>query len=266
MLAEAQNEARLKLCEYLVTLSSADMPEEEIRRILFMLDSLYAGGFRHCYSDFFPLILTIADESNSYSLDWLIANLEKAQALVEQDKIKEAEKFPHLHKPLLKLNDHINLEVARYQYYSANTQKLKDMEIEAKNLQEVRIEMEADAKNLQEARNELEAEAKRAASMQTQYMTILGIFAAIVLAFVGNFSFSSAALQNLLQANPCRIFVMTALVGFLFYNMLCLLLGFLKEINRLEIPWFTRTNWIFNIVIIVLVISVLIYMSYRCLA
>lgn len=236
MLSEDINECRKKLREYIYVMASSDMDETSIRHLLLRLNTLYSHDFRHYYSDFLPLIHTVSQEDNAYSLDWLISNLEKARELVENDIIKGTNELSQLHKPLFKLSDHINLEAARYQYYSSNDQKLKDMEASNKDLQ----------RKLRESVGKLEETAHRASSMQTQYMTILGIFAAVILAFVGHFSFAFSALQNIHSVALYQLIIVLLLSGLIFYNMLCVLMGFLKEINHLEIGWYTKTNWWFN--------------------
>ena len=48
--------------------------------------------------------------------------------LVENDYIAGEKEFKGLYQPLMKLSDHINLEIGRYSYYSINEQKVGDLE------------------------------------------------------------------------------------------------------------------------------------------
>ena len=248
MLLEDIDDLRSKLKGHIFEMATSDMEDNAIRRMLLSLNTLYSTGFRHYYSDFLPIIHSISQEDNAYSLEWLASNLVKARIIVEKDMVEGRNEFQTLHQPLLKLSDHINLEIARYQYYSSNDQKLKDMEVRSKDLQN----------QLKELTEKINVESQNASAMQTQYMTILGIFAAIILAFVGNFSFSTSALQNIHQANIPRLVLVTLIVGFIFYNMICVLLGFLKEINHVYMPWLTKSNWCFNIILIIGIIVTII--------
>ena len=168
MLIEDINESRKKLKEHIFKMATSDMEDNDIRHMLLSLNTLYSTGFRHYYSDFLPIIHTISQEDNEYSLEWLASNLDKARVIVENDMINGQNEFQTLHRPLLKLSDHINLEIARYQYYSSNDQKLKDMEVRSKDLQN----------QLQQLTDKMNVESQNASSMQAQYMTILGVFAA----------------------------------------------------------------------------------------
>ena len=72
--------------------------------------------------------------------------------------------------------------------------------------------------------------------MQTEYTTILGIFAAIILAFTGSFSFSSSVLENIHQASVYRLIIITLIVGFVTFNIICALFDFITRINNKKWP------------------------------
>ena len=56
--------------------------------------------------------------------------------LVENDYIAGEKEFKGLYQPLMKLSDHVNLEIGRYSYYSINEQKVSDLEKKNQTLQE----------------------------------------------------------------------------------------------------------------------------------
>ena len=67
--------------------------------------------------------------------------------------------------------------------------------------------------------------------VEREYITILGIFAAIVLAFVGTFTFSTSVLNNIGQAHFGKILIVACLIFVAFYEIISLLVNFLREIN-----------------------------------
>lgn len=67
--------------------------------------------------------------------------------------------------------------------------------------------------------------------VQREYITILGIFAAIMLAFVGTFTFSTSVLNNVTNTNAYKLSVIAVVIGLVFYNLVSMLLDFLKDIN-----------------------------------
>ncbi len=69
-------------------------------------------------------------------------------------------------------------------------------------------------------------------SIEKEYITILGIFASIVLAFVGNFIFSSSVLQNIAKTNIYRLLLTIDLLGFFFATIILILVRFILHINN----------------------------------
>ena len=251
MLIEESERRQGFLKEYLFEMSVSSMDETDVRRMAIKLKSLYTENFRHSYSDFFPIILEIAGEENKYNLEYLTNNLESVRSLVEFSYVSGDKEFNTLYFPLTKLSDHINLEVARYNYYSINEQKVGDLEIKNQGLQ---VE-------LQNASEKLDKAVKTAGEIQTQYVTILGIFAAIILAFVGSFTFSTTLLDHIGESNIYCLVIIGAIIGLVFYNLMCILLGFLREVNRLPTnspkskTYWSTANFVFNCILFAIIVS-----------
>ena len=85
--------------------------------------------------------------------------------------------------------------------------------------------------------------------MQKEYITILGIFAAIVLAFTGGIVFSSSVLENIDKASIYRLALITFIVGLVFFNLIWLLIDFIRDINGKAI----RKKWILIFVNFILI-------------
>lgn len=62
-----------------------------------------------------------------------------------------------------------------------------------------------------------------------EYVAILGIFAAIVMAFTAGVAFSSSALQNIGQASPIKIGAVLIPLAWFLWNLVGLLIFFLRE-------------------------------------
>lgn len=103
---------------------------------------------------------------------------------------------------------------------------------------------------------------------EKQYITILGIFASIVLAFTGGIAFSTSVLSNIDKASIYRLVFVTSLLGFILFNTICVMFEFVREINNKSLNLtfktiFKKPLWtIPNIVFIaIMIISTL---SYYC--
>lgn len=68
--------------------------------------------------------------------------------------------------------------------------------------------------------------------IEREYITILGIFAAIILAFVGAFTFSTSVLNNIDKASLLKLSCIAFLIGCVFYKLISLLINFLYDINE----------------------------------
>lgn len=220
------------------------------------LKQIYAGGFRHQYSELFPAIKTIS-EGNTYDAEILLENLRLIREYVEQEYSATGQ-FNALYLPLLKLMDHINLELARLTVFNIderrltaidrdfteNKEQLKHSQEQISRAQEqlenvirvmgeertsqesVRIELDKSAKLLEEAN-------KQAENLQTQLVSVLSIFAAIVIAFSGGMSFLGNAISSIQNVIIYRSVLICLLCGLVLFNLVFLLLYIVgKIINR----------------------------------
>lgn len=109
-----------------------------------------------------------------------------------------------------------------------------------------------------------------AKSIETEYITILGIFAAIVLTFVGGATFSTSVLQNISDVNIFRLLLVIDFLAFSLMNIIYVLVKFIfvingkdtnllkiKSINKacIFIAIFILLGWILNINLIPAFIS-----------
>lgn len=86
-------------------------------------------------------------------------------------------------------------------------------------------------KSIGETKDKLEDQIKET---QREYITILGIFASIVLAFVGGSIFSSSVLENMAEVSIYRLLLTIDFLAFVLINMIYLLIKFICKINNIE--------------------------------
>ena len=95
---------------------------------------------------------------------------------------------------------------------------------------------------VEEAKENLKSEIK---GIEKEHISILGIFASIVLAFVGGMTFSTSVLQNMIGVSIYRLLAIVDLLGFIFINVVWLLIKFIATINEKNLEAF-KIKW-FNI-------------------
>ena len=164
--------------------------------------------FRHRYSDVTMYLFNITGADYS-QLDTMVNRI---KAILEEMPNSEAK------KSVFKLCDHLNLELVRLRYLLPKIQGT-NAEIQ-----------EADNKvnDLTRQTNDIK---KNAEDMQKNYITILGIFASIVLAFVSSLAFSTSVLQNIDKASIYRLVAVVSLIAIFIVNTLNFLFSFIMRIH-----------------------------------
>lgn len=221
MLLEESLRRQQELSSLLYEMASSCMDDVQLRSVAIKLKTLYTSNFRHNYSQFFPMIVEMSQEGNDYSLEYLSTNLEAVRAMVEESYLKDEKEFTTLYRPLSKLSDHINLEIGRYSYYSQNEQKVLDLE--RKNLM-----LQTELRN---ATTALEKAQEKVSTMQTELISVLSIFVAIVLAFSGSISFLGNALSGMTQVTVFKSAFFVLLCGFVIMNLIFLMMYIVGKIT-----------------------------------
>lgn len=260
-----EQERRDKLINLLFELSqSQDIFREKKKRsgIFLELEQIYyiQGSdeyFRHFYSDILSTLTQIDSDDNQGSLDVLAVNM---QAIKDgyQAVNYDGSKLIDISKSIIKLYDHTNLEVARINYTKQlNNVTKSDLASTKELLQKQKEEFDNAKSETEMIRNTLGEETDKAnkriedsqKQMQNEYVTILGIFAAIVLAFTGGMTFSSSVLNNISKASVYRLSLISFIIGMIFFDLVWVLIDFIRDINGKSI----RKKWLFVFVNIVMI-------------
>lgn len=202
--------------------SSSTLSSDDIERASDFFIKLYGGKerYRHRYADICELIFSEMDKSDGelddgvpYSVNCLAENIR----IIHEYLMAKGESAQA--KSVLKLADHIDLEKTRLSHYIEQQQTMHDFR---KAIVETKKE-----------RAELEQEfIERLDKTRMEYIAVLGVFAAIVLAFNGGVGFSTSALGALgIDSGMRSLVFQTALVGFVLVNTICILLVFVWKMS-----------------------------------
>ena len=192
------------------------------------------------------------------SLDVLAQNIQTIKDGYVPKNNGENGEIIDISKEIVKLYDHTNLDIARINYTKTMTNEtlseLAKNRLLVTNLENNVRESEA---SLKELSNQTIGDLKqlsikfqdRQEDMQKEYITILGIFAAIVLAFTGGIVFSSSFLENIDKSSIYRTTLITFIIGIVFFNLIWLLIDFIRDINGKAI----RKKWLLIFVNLMLI-------------
>ena len=165
-------------------------------------------------------------------------------------------------KEVTKLYDHVNLDIGRLNYTRRITEDTKAELARASQLiEKLQRQVDESKEEMEKVSAEFERKANTLSDdiqagqkkMQNEYITILGIFAAIVLAFTGGMTFTSSVLENLHKSSIYRIVFIALIVGCILFNLIWLLLDFIRNLNE-HIIRKTWMFWTFNIMFIILML------------
>jgi hypothetical protein len=91
------------------------------------------------------------------------------------------------------------------------------------------------ANSIEDAKENLQKQIK---GVEKEYISILGIFAAIVLAFVGGITFSTSVLQNISAVSVFRLLLIVDFLAFVLINVIYILVKFIFTINEKDAKLF----------------------------
>lgn len=234
-----------EICESLSKDSSSYNPQATIQLISdYKRKEFYLN--RILYSDISAYIYTIDDQTR----DNFISNTDQ---LITYAYCDENQIDIEIKGMIVRICDHSNL---------ANQQKvlmLKDEIVGLSNLvEQCRSDLTESKTTMTSAKEEYEQSSKR---IQREYISIFGIFSAIIIAFVGGLSFTSSILQSINASSRYRISFITALIAFFIMNIVEYLIDFLLKITehkKSDSKSHTTRSvlfWVTNIVLILIMIG-----------
>lgn len=109
------------------------------------------------------------------------------------------------------------------------------------------------ADSIEEAKSNLEKSIK---GIEKEYISILGIFASIVFAFVGSITFSASVLQNISSGSIYRLVLIVDLLAFVFLNIIYMLIRFVYVITEKDYYLF-KITWVNIVCLTIAVLTVI---------
>lgn len=165
------------------------------------------------------------------------ANLTSILIKIEDNCPPEGENDPvynKCHRNLEKLIDHISLESIRLSY----THKIKEDSLNSY------IKLQKDTNKANETIKNI---SQKLANIRVEIVTLLGIFASIVVAYVSGSSLSAAIFANMDKVDTPLLCFLTALIVIFISNLVYYLFALLRKINGFEEP--KTPVWLYNLVL-----------------
>ncbi len=219
MRLEERNRRQSELNMLIYELALEVVGAKGIRQMTLKMNDIYGDDYKHNYSDFFPILTDVLHNEN-YSIEILSENLEQIRIYIEKDYVEGVKEFTNLHSKFVKLFDHLNLQIAQLLYIEAPSGKKESLE---EGLKQAKKDLESSIRDLEEVRKEIER-------VKVEIVTVLGIFAAIVIAFSGGLSFLGSALSSVQEVRIFKSVFICALCGIVLFNIIFVLMYFISRI------------------------------------
>ena len=266
-----EKEYRKKFIDILYELgSSLDVLKSPYKRseIYTRLESLYHNtDFRHYYSDIFSVLTTIKQDNTLGDIDILGQNL-----TIIKNGYKSINKDADgnqidIQKQINKLFDHVSLDIARISYSdAANRQSVQDSKINdiKREINETQQRVDSMLNDIEVSQINIKTTQDSINNAQKEYIAILGIFAAVVITFVGGIAFSTSVLQNIHQSSIYRIVFICLLIGLVLLNVICALFYFIERLVKSRDEEKKPRNSFKPFIIINVIMLVLILITFVC--
>lgn len=194
------------------------------------LKDFYCRVDRHRYSDISKHLSQKTPDALDRLRDGMNRILDDARSNY-YDHDTEEPKNQECYKKIVKLADHIELESSRL----SSVYQIKVIAERASATYQQSNDL------LNKSKQSIEDTEEKAQKLSQQLISILGIFAGIVVTFSFATSTIGEALSNLTGANVCQLGFIICLLGVVFANVIAVLMSFITKLSwskmRTAIPW-----------------------------
>ena len=177
--------------------------------------SIYGDGYRHMYSKLYAIVVKIEKDAVE-DIECLNSNLE----IIRLHSCHSLEKEPELYAHILKLSDHLNLEIQRMSLYLGPQNQTVNLEI---RLEQMRKEYE----DLLDKHNRM---AEKVDRHSLESVSVLAIFSAIVVAFTGGLGIIGNAMTDLSSVDPWMLMFSISLCGLVLFNTVAFLINAVSKL------------------------------------
>ena len=231
---KTEQEKRKEFCDILFGLAKdQEMLQDEAKRqdVYERLEKLYYSPnredrYRHFYSDIFTVLTQIQQDPKQGDINILGQNLSLIRMEYRPQNRDEQGNIIDISDSIRKLYDHVSLDIARILYSDAGDRKTAG-ETAIIDLQSQLNQIQTEINRTKIAQSNVETELEK---QQREYISILGIFVAVVLAFTGGIAFSTSVLNNINTVSVYRIILVSLIIGLVLINIL---FGLFYYVDRL---------------------------------
>ena len=168
----------------------------------------------------------------------------------------ERSHFEAVRKEIFNLWDHCQMTVMSLKA-TEFTEKFREQAIE------VESEMEALSSRLETVSKDVHEVRRSLNSSQREYVAVLGIFASVVLVFMGGIGFSTSVLSAMKKVSIFRLLLIVDGLAAVLLNAICMLMSFVFQIVNFEKPEFLKAQKTMNIVFVIIAAIIIVAWAFH---
>lgn len=197
-----------------------DALEEYISRFR----EIYSRDYRHMYSKLYAIVVNIESDEDRECLNNNLEIIRLYSSVYLEDE-------PELYAHILKLSDHLNLEIQRMSAYMENQDVAQCLEENLSHLQSEYSKLSNDYSKLSKDYSDM---SKKIDNHSLETVSVLAIFSAIVMAFTGGLGIIGNALTDLSSVDPGMLMFSILLCGLVLFNTVAFLLNAVTRLVKAE--------------------------------
>ncbi|MPM52438.1 hypothetical protein SDC9_99197 [bioreactor metagenome] len=195
---------------------------DNIKKVSDDLRNYYDNKGRHLYSE----VSTFLYKINEEDLDYVYNNIESVhKALIIYDE----EHKTKYGKKILKLEDHIRLEILRAQHLN-NVQNDNAGRL-IRKINSLSKKSNDYTKKFNGLNKQYESQRKSIEGLNSEIISVIGIFSAIVITFFGGINFIESVLNSINKVSKYRLVFAILITGFVMFNTIFMLLNFISKLT-----------------------------------
>lgn len=217
-----------KINSILEDLSIKRLDSAELGEKAKILEEIYSSKYRHGYEGILDVIRNIEkthssggnqsaseEDQEMDSLFFLTTNLDDLK-----EHIRIGPYSVDTFNGIVRLSDHVKLEIHRLR-------DLQEQDYQKEQMTRTIKELLAKSENLA---SEVKIAQNNSEKLQMHMVAILGIFAAIVMAFSGGMNLLSGSISISGDSNLCNVVFVVVLCGIILFNLIAFLIGSIMSI------------------------------------
>lgn len=246
---QLQEKLHILLCDFALSKNKFWIERTDLTEYVKSLQEIYIPGFRHQYSKLFEVVNKVFEDDDKDILVFQ-ENLKNFRTFLMKEYSESHDNTDYelevkkLLKIFDKLQDHLLLEISRRENFKSQDDKMIILQRKYTDM----------GKSAREIEDKIDTFSEKLSKIQTDFVAILAIFAAVVVAFSSGSNYMFSTLSAVSRAFTKEIVFITLICGLILMDTLFMLIYFIGSIIERDIGYKWYIAFLANIIVIITLI------------